>query len=141
MPTITEILETMDYGPAPESEALARDWLTRGPFGHFIGGSFTKPGALFETRNPARDEVLAEVSQGSAADIDAAVKAARKAQGGWAKLSGHQRARHLYAIARQIQKRERLFSVLEALDNGKPLREARDADVPLAVRHFYHHAG
>ncbi|MCC5967730.1 MAG: aldehyde dehydrogenase family protein [Natronohydrobacter sp.] len=141
MPSITEILETMDYGPAPESEALARDWLTRGPFGHFIGGSFTKPGALFETRNPARDEVLAEVSQGSAADIDAAVKAARKAQGGWAKLSGHERARHLYAIARQIQKRERLFSVLEALDNGKPLREARDVDVPLAVRHFYHHAG
>ncbi len=141
MPTITEILDTMEYGPAPESETLARDWLKRGPFGHFIAGAFTEPGALFETRNPARDEVLAEVSQGGAADVDAAVKAARKAQGAWAKLPGHQRARHLYAIARQIQKRERLFAVLEALDNGKPLREARDADIPLAVRHFYHHAG
>ena len=141
MPTITEILDTMEYGPAPESETLARDWLKRGPFGHFIAGAFTAPGALFETRNPARDEVLAEVSQGGTADVDAAVKAARKAQGAWAKLPGHQRARHLYAIARHIQKRERLFAVLEALDNGKPLREARDADIPLAVRHFYHHSG
>ncbi len=141
MPTITEILATMEYGPAPESETLARDWLTRGPFGHFINGAFTSPSALFEARNPARDAVLAEVSQGSAADIEAAVQAARAAFPGWSGLSGHDRARHLYAIARQIQKRERLFAVLEALDNGKPLREARDIDVPLAVRHFYHHAG
>lgn len=141
MPTITEILESMEYGPAPESDALVRDWLTRGPFGHFIGGEFTTPAALFETRNPARDEVLAEVSQGSAEDVDRAVAAARTAQPAWAGLSGHARARHLYAIARQIQKRERLFAVLESLDNGKPLREARDGDVPLVVRHFYHHAG
>ena len=141
MTTLTEILETMDYGPAPESETIARDWLKRGPFGHFIGGAFTDPGALFETRNPARDEVLAEVSQGSAADVDAAVTAARAVFPAWSGLSGHQRARHLYAIARQIQKRERLFAVLESLDNGKPLREARDGDIPLVVRHFYHNAG
>ena len=141
MPTLTEILDTMDYGPAPESETIARDWLERGPFGHFIGGAFTEPGALFETRNPARDEVLAKVTQGSAADVDAAVQAARAAFPAWSALSGHRRARYLYAIARQIQKRERLFAVLESLDNGKPLREARDADMPLVVRHFYHHAG
>ena len=141
MPTLTEILDTMDYGPAPESETIARDWLERGPFGHFIGGAFTEPGALFETRNPARDEALAKVTQGSAADVDAAVQAARAAFPAWLALSGHQRARYLYAIARQIQKRERLFAVLESLDNGKPLREARDADITLVVRHFYHHAG
>ncbi|TVR50027.1 MAG: aldehyde dehydrogenase family protein [Rhodobacteraceae bacterium] len=141
MTTITEIMDTMAYGPAPESETLARDWLAQGPFGHFIGGSFSAPGDVFETRNPARDERLAQVGQGSAEDVDAAVAAARTALPGWQALSGHQRARHLYAIARQIQKRERLFAVLEALDNGKPLREARDGDIPLAVRHFYHHAG
>ncbi|TVS00557.1 MAG: aldehyde dehydrogenase family protein [Rhodobacteraceae bacterium] len=141
MTTLTEILETMDYGPAPESETIAHDWLARGPFGHFIGGTFTEPGSLFETRNPARDKVLAEVTQGNAADVDAAVTAARAAFPAWSALSGHRRARHLYAIARQIQKRERLFAVLESLDNGKPLREARDGDMPLVVRHFYHHAG
>lgn len=141
MPTITEILSTMEYGPAPESETLARDWLGRGPFGHFINGVFTSPNALFETRNPARDEVLANISQGSVTEIDAAVQAARAAFPAWSDISGHDRARYLYAIARQIQKRERLFAVLEALDNGKPLREARDIDVPLTVRHFYHHAG
>ncbi len=138
---ITEILENMSYGPAPESDALARDWLARGPFGHFINGRFTKPGVLFETRDPARDAVLAEVSQGSEADVAAAVEAATAAFPAWSALPGYHRARYLYAIARQIQKRERLFAVLESLDNGKPLREARDGDVPLAVRHFYHHAG
>ena len=141
MPTVTEILDTMDYGPALESDAIARDWLARGPFGHFINGEFTAPGALFDSRNPARDEVLAQVTQGTAQDVDAAVSAARAAFPAWSALSGHARARHLYAIARHIQKRERLFAVLETLDNGKPLREARDIDVPLAVRHFYHHAG
>lgn len=141
MPTITEILDTMEYGPALESDAIARDWLERGPFGHFINGAFTPPGPVFETRDPASDAVLAEVTQGSAQDVDAAVSAARAAFPAWSGLPGHARARHLYAIARQIQKRERLFAVLECLDNGKPIREARDIDVPLAVRHFYHHAG
>ena len=141
MPTITEILDTMDYGPALESDAIARDWLSRGPFGHFIGGNYTPPGQMFETRDPASDAVLAEVTQGRAQDVDAAVSAARAAFPAWSGLPGHARARHLYAIARQIQKRERLFAVLECLDNGKPIREARDIDVPLAVRHFYHHAG
>lgn len=141
MPTVTEALNVMDYGPAPESPAVALEWLARGPFGHFINGKFTKPGAAFDTVNPATGAVLTQVTQGAQADIAAAVKAARKAQPGWAKLPGHQRARYLYALARLLQKRERLFAVLEVLDNGKPIREARDIDVPLAVRHFYHHAG
>ncbi len=141
MPSIAEIMETMDYGPAPESAALVRDWLQQGPFGHFIGGAFTTPGQVFDSTNPATGDVLASVTQGSAADVDAAVAAARAALPAWQGLSGHQRARYLYAIARQIQKRERLFAVLESLDNGKPIRESRDIDVPLAVRHFYHHAG
>jgi len=141
MPTVTEALLAMDYGPAPESPAIALGWLARGPFGHFINGAFTKPGAVFDTVNPATGAVLAQVTQGTGADVTNAVKAARKAQPGWAKLSGHQRARYLYALARLLQKRERLFAVLEVLDNGKPIREARDIDVPLAVRHFYHHAG
>ncbi|HHX89689.1 MAG TPA: aldehyde dehydrogenase family protein, partial [Paracoccus sp.] len=141
MPTVTEAMQSMDYGPAPESPAIALDWLARGPFGHFINGAFTRPGALLETVNPATGAVLAQVTQGTGADIAAAVRAARRAQRGWAKLSGHARARHLYALARLLHKRERLFAVLEVLDNGKPIREARDIDVPLAVRHFYHHAG
>ena len=142
MVTVTQILETMEYGPAPEASGEVRAWLAaRGPFGHFINGAFTKPGKLFRAVNPADGEVLAEVSQGSTKDVAAAVAAARAAQGPWAALPGHERAKYLYAIARHIQKRDRFLAVLEVLDNGKPIREARDIDVPLVVRHFYHHAG
>ncbi|QDY71722.1 aldehyde dehydrogenase family protein (plasmid) [Qingshengfaniella alkalisoli] len=134
----------MDYGPAPEDDAPARDWLNRhgGTFGHFIGGSFTKPkGETFETSEPATGAVLASIAQGDGSDVDKAVKEARKAQKSWAALTGHQRARHLYALARTIQRNARLLAVVESLDNGKPVRETRDIDVPLAARHFYHHAG
>ena len=94
------------------------------------------------TRNePATGKLLAKIADGSKKDMDAAVAAARKAQGPWEKLGGHGRARHLYALARMLQRHARLFAVLESLDNGKPIRETRDLDVPLAVRHFYHHAG
>jgi len=141
MPTVTEALSLMDYGPAPESAGVAMDWLKGRTFGHFINGAFTAPGETFAVANPASGDVLAQVTQGSAADVAEAVKAARGAAKGWAKLTGGQRARHLYALARLMQKRERLFAVLETLDNGKPIRESRDIDVPLAVRHFYHHAG
>ncbi|MFC3168473.1 aldehyde dehydrogenase family protein [Paracoccus fontiphilus] len=142
MTSVSELMETLEYGPSVEDSAAVRDWLTRrGAFGHFIGGSFTEPGTLFDTRDPATGEVLAQVTQGSADDVAAAVEAARKAQPAWAALSGTQRARHLYAMARHVQKRERFLSVLETLDNGKPIREARDIDVPLVARHFYHHAG
>ncbi|SDC66302.1 aldehyde dehydrogenase family protein [Ruegeria marina] len=141
--TIKEIFETMDYGPAPESAAEALAWLVdQGDrFGHFINGAFTAPGDGFDSRNPATGEVLATLTQATRADVDAAVAAARKAQPKWAALGGAGRARYLYAIARLMQKHSRLFAVLETLDNGKPIRESRDIDVPLAQRHFYYHAG
>mgnify|MGYP000563139457 CR=1 FL=1 len=140
--TVKDILETMDYGPAPESAAEAFAWLDgkSRQFGHFIDGKFTAPTQDFTSRNPATGEVLAGLSQARQADVDAAVTAARKAQKSWSK-SGHTRAKYLYALARALQKHARLFAVLETLDNGKPIRESRDIDVPLAQRHFYHHAG
>lgn len=142
MPSVTDILETMEYGPAPEAADQVMNWLkARARFGHYIDGAFTQPGETFDTVNPATGEVLAQVSQGSASDIDRAVAAARAALPAWSRLPGHERAKWLYALARTIQKRERFLAVLETLDNGKPIREARDIDVPLAARHFYHHAG
>ncbi len=143
MNKIAEIFESLDYGPAPESPEPALAWLAgRGKvFGHFIGGKWTKPGRTFASDNPATGEKLADVTDGTAADVDKAVKAARAAFPGWSALSGYERARHLYALARLIQKHARLFSVLESMDNGKPIRESRDIDIPLAARHFYHHAG
>ena len=142
MPSVKEILETLDYGPAPEATAEVDAWLkARGRFGHFIDGAFTKPSSGWESVNPATGATLAGVTRGTAEDVAAAVKAARKAAPKWAALPGHERAKWLYAIARHLQKRERFLSVLEVLDNGKPIREARDIDLPLAIRHFYHHAG
>ena len=145
MPTVKAILDSMEYGPSPESEAHVNEWLARHKdgFHHFIGGAFvpSQGGSYFESLNPARDTPLGRVSAGSSADIDAAVKAARLAFPAWSALAGHERARHLYALARHIQKRERFLSVLESLDNGKPIRESRDIDIPLVARHFYHHAG
>ncbi|MEM1373250.1 MAG: aldehyde dehydrogenase family protein [Pseudomonadota bacterium] len=140
--TIKEIFETMDYGPAPESRAEALEWLVDqgSRFGHFIDGAFSEPTDDFESRNPANGTVLASLSQATQKDIDRAVKAARKAQPAWGK-DGHKRARVLYALARLLQKHARLFAVLESLDNGKPIRESRDIDIPLAQRHFYYHAG
>ena len=143
MGVIKDILRTMDYGPSPESSEHVGVWLEehKGGFGHFINGAFTKPGDLFDVFNPASGERIARVSQGSAKDIDAAVAAARKAQPKWAALSGFERSKHIYALARHVQKRERFLSVLETIDNGKPIRESRDIDIPLVARHFYHHAG
>jgi aldehyde dehydrogenase (NAD+) len=143
MAAITDIMRSMEYGPAPESDEPVRAWLAahRDGFGHFIAGRFLSPGALFDVANPATGERIAGVTQGSAAEVDAAVKAARKAQPKWSGLSGDQRARHLYALARHVQKRERFLAVLESVDNGKPIRESRDIDIPLVARHFYHHAG
>ena len=144
MTTVRDAFDSMAWGPAPESAALATAWLeTHGrSFGHFIGGAFTDPGGDgFATVNPANRNPLATVSQGSVADVDRAVAAARAAQPGWWTLGGHRRALHLYAIARHLQKQSRLLAVLESLDNGKPIRESRDIDIPLVARHFYHHAG
>jgi aldehyde dehydrogenase (NAD+) len=141
--TIKEIFETMDYGPAPESAVDALAWLVdQGDrFGHFIDGAFTPPADGFNSRNPATSEVLATLSQATQNDVDTAVAAARKAQPKWEALGGPGRAKYLYALARLLQKHSRLFAVLESLDNGKPIREARDIDIPLAQRHFYYHAG
>ncbi|MEM9551951.1 MAG: aldehyde dehydrogenase family protein, partial [Pseudomonadota bacterium] len=141
--TVNEVFETMDYGPAPESAEDVLAWLVdQGDrFGHFIDGQFTDPSDGFESRNPATGEVLATLTQATAEHVDAAVAAARAAQPAWEALGGPARARHLYAIARLLQKHSRLFAVLETLDNGKPIRESRDIDVPLAQRHFYYHAG
>lgn len=144
-PSVARYFDTMDYGPAPESDTDARQWLARHAegFGHFIDGRFTAAGAgaHFETAEPATGQRLARIAQGSAQDVDAAVAAARAAQPGWLALGGHGRARHLYALARMVQRHARLLAVVEALDNGKPIRETRDLDVPLVARHFYHHAG
>ncbi|MDA5558580.1 aldehyde dehydrogenase family protein [Shimia sp. MMG029] len=141
--TVKEIFETMDYGPAPESAADALAWIVDqgAAFGHFIDGAWTTPRKDFQSKNPANGETLADLTQASQDEVNAAVKAARKAQGKWEGLGGHGRAKYLYAIARLLQKHARLFAVLETLDNGKPIRESRDIDIPLVQRHFYYHAG
>jgi aldehyde dehydrogenase (NAD+) len=133
----------MEYGPAPESPKPVEEWLAKhaARFGHFIDGAWTKAGDTFDVMNPATAKTLAAVSQGSAKDVDAAVKAARKALPAWQALGGHGRARYLYALARAVQRNSRLLAVLESMDNGKSIRETRDIDVPLVARHFYHHAG
>ncbi|GAB5448592.1 aldehyde dehydrogenase family protein [Gymnodinialimonas sp.] len=140
--TTAEIFETMDYGPAPESSAEALQWLADrgGIAGPFVNGTWGPLRDDFASNNPATGEKLAGVTKCTADEVAAAVKAARKAQGAWAK-DHHKRARVLYAIARLMQKHSRLLATMETLDNGKPIRESRDIDVPLAIRHFYYHAG
>ena len=143
MNKIAEIFQSLDYGPAPESPEPALAWLAsyNNKFGHFIAGKWTKPGKTFASDNPATNKPLAEITDGSKADVDKAVKAARAAFPAWSTLSGYERGKYLYALVRLVQKHSRLFSVLESLDNGKPIRESRDIDIPLVARHFYHHAG
>jgi aldehyde dehydrogenase (NAD+) len=143
MASVSAIFETMEYGPAPESDTEARRWLERhgSAFGHFINGGWTKPAGLFDVFEPSTAKLLARVSQGAARDVDAAVAAARRALPAWKGLPGHARARFLYALAREVQRHSRLFAVLESMDNGKSIRETRDLDIPLVARHFYHHAG
>jgi aldehyde dehydrogenase (NAD+) len=143
MGKIAGLMQTLEYGPSPESDDAVRAWLAShgGGFGHFIAGGFTVPGELFDVFDPARGERIARVTQGTITDVNAAVATARAALPGWSALPGDARARHLYALARHVQKRERFLSVLETIDNGKPIRETRDIDIPLVARHFYHHAG
>jgi aldehyde dehydrogenase (NAD+) len=143
--SIVEKFESMAYGPAPEDPREVMVWLDRHGrrFGHFVGGGWLAPSAeqYFETSDPSTGDVLASVAQGSAEDVNLAVKAARGALDRWQALTPHARARYLYAIARQVQKHSRRLAVLETLDNGKTIRESRDIDIPLVARHFYHHAG
>ena len=143
MTSVREIFDTMEYGPAPEGDAAAREWLARhdGGFGHYVAGGWTRPSGLFDVNNPATGKRIARVSQGTRNSVDAAVKAARRALPAWQALGGHGRARYLYALARAVQRNSRLLAVLESMDNGKSIRETRDIDIPLVARHFYHHAG
>jgi len=142
---VRDLFDSMEYGPAPESPDRARAWLAArsNTLDHFIGGAWEPPetGAYFATHNPANGELLARVADGNEGDVNRAVAAAADALEKWVAIGGHGRARFLYAMARHIQRQSRLFAVLESLDNGKPIRESRDVDVPLVVRHFYHHAG
>jgi aldehyde dehydrogenase (NAD+) len=143
--SIAEQFLAMEYGPAPEDPKDTLVWLDRHGrrFGHFIDGEWRQPadGVFFDSTDPATGEKIADIAQGSAADIDLAVQAARRALPNWQSLAPHQRARYLYALARAIQRHSRRLAVLETIDNGKPIRESRDIDIPLVVRHFYHHAG
>nr|XP_022292443.1 aldehyde dehydrogenase family 16 member A1-like [Crassostrea virginica] len=143
--SVKEIFKTMSYGPAPEADNVAKAWLEDHgkDFGLFIDGKWVKPDGRkkYLTKNPATGEELAWTTQAEKADVDLAVNAAERAYKSWSKTSPHVRARHLYSIARHIQKHMRLFNVIESMDNGKTIRETRDADIPTVVRHFYHHAG
>jgi len=145
MSTIAEKFYTMDYGVAPEDPKEAIQWLDRHHrrFNEFIGGAVVPPisGQYMTTSDPSTGDTLAEVALGNIDDVNSAVEAARKALPAWQALSGHQRARYLYALARQVQKHSRRLAVLETMDNGKPIRESRDIDIPLVARHFYHHVG
>jgi aldehyde dehydrogenase (NAD+) len=143
--TIAEKFVAMEYGPAPEDPKEAFGWLDRHQrkFDLFIDGQWQPPAnaQYFDTFDPSTGEKLAEVAQGGADDINAAVRAARTASPRWRSLTPHARARYLYALARLVQKHSRLLAVLETIDNGKPIRESRDIDIPLVARHFYYHAG
>ncbi len=144
MSSIASLIDTMEYGPAPESADIVQAWLDkhRDGFGLYINGRMQPPGKdLLEVTNPATGKTIAKVTRATTADVDEAVKAARAAFPKWSSLPGHERAQWLYALARHIQQHARFLAVLEAMDNGKPIREARDIDVPLVARHFYHHAG
>ena len=130
-----------EYAPAPESRAVVS---LRPSYGLFIDGAFVDPvdGSAFKTVNPATEEVLAEVGEAGAADVDTAVRAARRAYTRtWSRMSGRERGKYLFRIARIVQERARELAVLETLDNGKPIRESRDVDIPLVAAHFFYYAG
>ncbi len=128
-----------DYAPAPETTKVE----IADRYGLFIGGAFVEPasGKHFPSINPATEATLSEIAEADAADVDRAVQAARKALPSWAALPGRERGKYLFRIARRIQERARELAVLETIDGGKPIKESRDVDVPLAAAHFFHHAG
>lgn len=142
---VADIFERMDYGLAPESPDPALEWLNshNGQLPMYLGGKWIKGGDLtyFDSVNPATGKPLIQVAQARPRDVDEAVASAKTAYPSWSKLGGYARARYLYALARGVQRHSRMFAVLETLDNGKPIRETRDIDIPLVARHFYHHAG
>ena len=145
MTTLLDLFKTMEYGPAPESPAAVNAWLDEHgrKFGLFINNEWVTPKAAkyYSSYNPSTGELIAETAQAEKKDVDAAIAAARTAFESWSQTPGVVRARYMYAIARNIQKHHRLLAVLESMDNGKPIRESRDVDVPLLARHFYYYAG
>ena len=145
MSTLLEKFNTMEYGPAPESAAAVDAWLDdhNRKFGLFINNQWLSPkdAKYYPSLNPADGSLLAETTQAGQKEVDEAVATARTAFNSWSKIPGVVRARYLYALARNLQKHQRLLAVLETMDNGKPIRESRDIDVPLLARHFYYYAG
>ena len=145
MSDLVTLFRQLDYGPAPESDQPAQAWLDQHQrsFALYLNGNWqpSSAGEPFQTINPATGEELAVCAQAGPEDVLSAIAGARQAQPAWEQLGGHQRARFLYALARELQQHARLLAVLETMDNGKPLRETRDIDLPLVIRHFYHHAG
>src|SRR5512143_1910082 len=145
MSTLLEAFRTMDYGPAPESPAAVKAWLDAHDrkFGLFLNNEWVTPkGAkYYKSYDPSNGEGLGETVQAGKPEVDQAVAAARSAFNSWSQMPGVVRARYLYALARNIQKHHRLLAVLESMDNGKPIRESRDIDVPLLARHFFYYAG
>ena len=138
--TLLNEFEQLNYSQALESDAQAQAWLQQNQcrFGHYIDGAFTSEvdASIVKVLNPATSEVLAHIEVASKEQIDLAIASARVAQPAWWALGGLGRAKILYALARNLQKYARLAAVLETLDNGKPIRESRDADIPLAIRHL-----
>jgi aldehyde dehydrogenase (NAD+) len=133
-------MEDWNLSPAPESASHIQ---LKKRYDLFINGAFQKPNSkqYFATINPATDEVIAEVAEANANDVDSAMKAAAEAHKSWSKLSGAERGKYIYRIARMIQEKSREFAVIESLDGGKPIRESRDIDIPLAAAHFFYYAG
>jgi aldehyde dehydrogenase (NAD+) len=131
---------TWAYAPAPESRDIVR---LEDRYGLFVDGGFVEPksGRWFTTIDPATEEPLAEVAEGGAEDVALAVDAAREAAAGWQALPGSERAKYVFRIARQLQERAREFAVLESMNGGKPIKESRDVDLPLAAAHFFYYAG
>jgi aldehyde dehydrogenase (NAD+) len=145
MSTLLDVFKSMDYGPAPESSSAVNAWLVEHgrKFGLFINNEWLTPkdAKYYPSIDPSNGEQLAETAQAGQPEVDAAVAAARAAFESWSQTPGVTRARYMYAVARNIQKHQRLLAVLESMDNGKPIRESRDIDVPLLARHFYYYAG
>jgi len=145
MDKVIKNFQNISYGPAPEDSKEVNSWIKnlKNPNNHFINGKFVKSSSSKKLNiiNPSTNKKIATLSIASKKDVNAAVSAAKKAHVKWSKLSSFDRSKYLYALARLIQKNSRFISVLETIDNGKPIRETRDIDIPLVARHFYYHAG
>ena len=140
-PKRLEFGKKWDYAPAPESTEHIK---IQSRYELFIGGKFVSPksGNYFKSINPATEEILTEVAEANEADVNLAVKAARTAyEKYWSKLPGSERAKYIFRIARQLQEKAREFAIIETMDGGKPIKESRDVDIPLAVAHFFYYAG